>query len=72
MGLDSVGEMPQYYHFSRLLKRLACDEGLALLDEMFQRLVSDPGEQSVRWRVIWGCRGFWEGRWLAVKRSSGV
>ena len=45
VGLDSPGAMPQDYHFSRLLKRLASDEGLALLDEMFQQLVSDLGAQ---------------------------
>jgi len=45
VGLDSPGGMPQDYHFSRLLKRLASDEGLALLDEMFQQLVAELGER---------------------------
>lgn len=43
VGIQSQGELPRDYHFSRLLKRLTSAEGMALLEEMFQQLVSELG-----------------------------
>lgn len=39
VGIDSRDAVPMDYHFSRLLKKLSCPEGLALVEEMFHELV---------------------------------
>jgi len=44
VGIESLDRVPADYHFSRLLKRLSSDEGLAQLQAMFDGLVEQLKE----------------------------
>jgi len=44
VGIESLGRVPKPYHFSRLLKLLASDEGIEQLEAMFHQLVEQLKE----------------------------